>query len=270
MLDRRPPAGPAPDPPRPLVRPRSAGITIDRVGHRPSPPLRVARAPDPRRHRRDRPVPRRHAVPGAYVLGQRFQHHRNSNFIDGVGRDARYVAEHICHDSRRDYASANSTPPPEASPPMNTEQTHRGSIRSNSRTPSLHDGAAYDVIVVGARARRSRRRRCCSLAPGCGPCCSTAAAWVPTRSVDPRHDAWWCAPAGSLGTARRDRRRRHTAGEAHDVPCTATSRVVIDIKPAHGVDALYAPRRTLLDPLLVRAPLAEPASTCTTRRRCST
>jgi putative flavoprotein involved in K+ transport len=35
-------------------------------------------------------------VPGAYVLGQRFQHYRNSNFIDGVGRDARYVAEHIC------------------------------------------------------------------------------------------------------------------------------------------------------------------------------
>lgn len=34
-------------------------------------------------------------VPGAYVIGQRFQHHRNSNFIDGVGRDARHVAEHI-------------------------------------------------------------------------------------------------------------------------------------------------------------------------------
>src|SRR5690606_6021258 len=27
-------------------------------------------------------------VAGAYVLGQRFQHYRNSNFIDGVGRDA--------------------------------------------------------------------------------------------------------------------------------------------------------------------------------------
>jgi putative flavoprotein involved in K+ transport len=35
-------------------------------------------------------------VPGAYVLGQRFQHHRNSNFIDGVGRDAMFVADHIC------------------------------------------------------------------------------------------------------------------------------------------------------------------------------
>jgi putative flavoprotein involved in K+ transport len=34
-------------------------------------------------------------VPGAYVLGQRFQHYRNSNFIDGVGRDAAFVADHI-------------------------------------------------------------------------------------------------------------------------------------------------------------------------------
>jgi putative flavoprotein involved in K+ transport len=34
-------------------------------------------------------------VPGLYVLGQRFQHHRNSNFIDGVGRDAATVADHL-------------------------------------------------------------------------------------------------------------------------------------------------------------------------------
>jgi putative flavoprotein involved in K+ transport len=34
-------------------------------------------------------------VPGLYVLGQRFQHYRNSNFIDGVGRDAAAVAAHL-------------------------------------------------------------------------------------------------------------------------------------------------------------------------------
>jgi putative flavoprotein involved in K+ transport len=34
-------------------------------------------------------------VPGLYVVGQRFQHYRNSNFIDGVGRDAAAVAEHL-------------------------------------------------------------------------------------------------------------------------------------------------------------------------------
>jgi putative flavoprotein involved in K+ transport len=40
-------------------------------------------------------------MPGAYVLGQRFQHFRNSNFIDGVGRDAAYVATHIVASSIR-------------------------------------------------------------------------------------------------------------------------------------------------------------------------
>jgi putative flavoprotein involved in K+ transport len=34
-------------------------------------------------------------VPGLYVLGQRFQHHRRSNFIGGVGTDAAVVAHHI-------------------------------------------------------------------------------------------------------------------------------------------------------------------------------
>lgn len=33
--------------------------------------------------------------PGVYVLGMRLQHRRNSSFIDGVGRDAEYVASHI-------------------------------------------------------------------------------------------------------------------------------------------------------------------------------
>jgi putative flavoprotein involved in K+ transport len=34
-------------------------------------------------------------IPGMYVLGQRFQHTRRSNFIDGVGRDAVFVADHL-------------------------------------------------------------------------------------------------------------------------------------------------------------------------------
>jgi putative flavoprotein involved in K+ transport len=42
------------------------------------------------RHRRGRTP-----VPGLYVLGQRFQHRRSSNFIGGVGRDAAFVADHI-------------------------------------------------------------------------------------------------------------------------------------------------------------------------------
>jgi len=34
-------------------------------------------------------------LPGLYVVGLRFQRHRNSNFIGGVGRDARFVADHL-------------------------------------------------------------------------------------------------------------------------------------------------------------------------------
>jgi putative flavoprotein involved in K+ transport len=34
-------------------------------------------------------------VPGLYVLGQRLQHRRSSNFIGGVGRDAAFVTRHL-------------------------------------------------------------------------------------------------------------------------------------------------------------------------------
>ena len=34
-------------------------------------------------------------APGLYVLGQHFQHFRSSSLIDGVGRDAAFVAEHL-------------------------------------------------------------------------------------------------------------------------------------------------------------------------------
>ena len=49
-------------------------------------------------------------VPGAYVLGQRFQHYRNSNFIDGVGRDAHYIAN-ICR-TRRQLTAVSTGPVP--------------------------------------------------------------------------------------------------------------------------------------------------------------
>jgi putative flavoprotein involved in K+ transport len=37
--------------------------------------------------------------PGLYVLGLRFQHRRSSHFIDGVGHDARHLADHIARAS---------------------------------------------------------------------------------------------------------------------------------------------------------------------------
>ncbi len=43
-------------------------------------------------------IAQRHGLtsePGLYVLGQRFQHRRDANFIDGVRHDAAYVGRHI-------------------------------------------------------------------------------------------------------------------------------------------------------------------------------
>jgi putative flavoprotein involved in K+ transport len=34
-------------------------------------------------------------APGLYVVGQYFQHRRDSGFIDGVRHDARYVVDHL-------------------------------------------------------------------------------------------------------------------------------------------------------------------------------
>lgn len=45
-------------------------------------------------------------VPGLYALGLRFMRRRNSNFIDGVGDDARFVADHIAGRDRAGRAVA--------------------------------------------------------------------------------------------------------------------------------------------------------------------
>jgi putative flavoprotein involved in K+ transport len=46
------------------------------------------------------------AVEGLYVVGQRFQHRRDSNFIDGVRHDASYLARHIAHRRARSEPAA--------------------------------------------------------------------------------------------------------------------------------------------------------------------
>lgn len=44
--------------------------------------------------------------PGLYVLGLRFLRRRNSNFIDGVGRDAQELADHLCRHLECDALAA--------------------------------------------------------------------------------------------------------------------------------------------------------------------
>jgi|SRR5712691_10541713 len=74
---------------------RRAGITsvIWATGYRPAYPWLPSSALDHHgeiRHRRGVTD-----VPGLYALGLRFLHRRNSSFVDGVGRDARFVAAHL-------------------------------------------------------------------------------------------------------------------------------------------------------------------------------
>ena len=72
-------------------------------------------------------------VPGLYVLGQRFQHRRDSNFIDGVRHDADAPVP----------AHRRPAPPP-----------RRRGLDPRKEPPDMNPSTAtrHDVIVVGARA----------------------------------------------------------------------------------------------------------------------
>jgi putative flavoprotein involved in K+ transport len=51
------------------------------------------------------------AAPGVYVVGQRFQHRRDSGFIDGARHDARAVVQHLLTGSTSDVADGLSEEP---------------------------------------------------------------------------------------------------------------------------------------------------------------
>jgi putative flavoprotein involved in K+ transport len=113
------------------------------------------------------------AVPGAYVLGQRFQHYQNSNFIDGVGRDAQYVAKHISrrsrHLSRATYAPLSDQKRAQTSCTKSTDPRHS---KTAHRTTSSSSEPAPPAPPPP----------CCSLGMDCESCSSTAAPSAPTPS----------------------------------------------------------------------------------------
>ena len=123
-----------------------------------------------------------------------------------------------------------------------------------SHDEPLRDGSRYDVIVVGARAAGAATAMLLARGGVRTLLLDRAAAGADTLSTHAlmRGGVVQLARWGLLdeiidaGTPAV-RRTTFRYGE---------ERVVISIKPAHGVDALYAPRRTLLDPVLVRASLA--------------
>jgi flavin-dependent dehydrogenase len=125
-------------------------------------------------------------------------------------------------------------------------------------TPALQTGAAFDVIVVGARAA------------------GAATAMLLARSgLDVLVLERGALGADTLSThaiMRGGVLQLSRWGVLDDIVAAGTppvkrttfsysdASVVIDIKPSLGVDALYAPRRTVLDPALVSAAVAAGAS----------
>jgi putative flavoprotein involved in K+ transport len=107
-----------PDRPRPLAPTRvvldldlrSAGIrtVVWATGHRRAYPWLRLPVLDTRGEIRQRRG--RTPVAGLFVLGQRFQHRRDSNFIGGVGRDAAVVADHIAGPSRLTEETSHARP----------------------------------------------------------------------------------------------------------------------------------------------------------------
>jgi putative flavoprotein involved in K+ transport len=87
------PVRPAPSPDRLALNDRRIASVVWATGHRRTYPWLHVPVRDEYgeiRHRRGITP-----VPGLYVLGQHFQHARNSDSIDGVGRDAEFVADHL-------------------------------------------------------------------------------------------------------------------------------------------------------------------------------
>ena len=152
-------------------------------------------------------------VPGLYVLGQRFQHTRSSNFIDGVGRDAAFVADHL--------GRTAPSPAAEGAPPMHPDRPH------------------YDVVVVGARAA------------GAATAMLLARAGLRVLVVDrSRYGADTLSTHALMRGGVLQLQRWGLLDRIIDAGTPAIRRttfryadddVAVTIKPSHGVDALYAP-----------------------------
>jgi flavin-dependent dehydrogenase len=117
--------------------------------------------------------------------------------------------------------------------------------------PTLRTGSLYDVIVVGSRAA------------GTATAMLLARQGLRTLLLDERPlgadtlSTHALMRGGVLQLARWGVLDEIIAAGTPPVRRTTFrhggENIVISIKPSHGVDALYAPRRTLLDPLLAHA-----------------
>jgi putative flavoprotein involved in K+ transport len=168
--------------------------------------------------------------PGLYVLGLQFQCRRKSAFIDGVGLDADELAEHL---SSR-----------EAGP-------GRRIRRRNVLCGEFTLRSCYDAVIIGARCA------------GAATAMLLARQGLKVLAVDrSRHGSDTLSTHALMRGAVI---QLHRWGLLDKVRATGTPPVstttfhyrekcvAVAIKPREGVDALYAPRRTVLDPILADA-----------------
>ena len=156
-----------------------------------------------------------HREPGLYVIGLHFLSRRNSSFIDGVGADAQAIAT------------------PFASPPPERGRHDRAVRRPDRRRPRgrrRHRAAAGAGRPrrAGDRSRPARQR----------------------HALDPLADAarvlqllrWGALPRLIAAGTPPIRGSRFYYGDG------ATT---VGVKNRDGIDALFAPRRTVLDRVLI-------------------
>jgi 2-polyprenyl-6-methoxyphenol hydroxylase-like FAD-dependent oxidoreductase len=143
----------------------------------------------------------------------------------------------------------------------------------NTSESTLRTGAAYDVIVVGARVAGAATAMLLARSDLDVLVLERGAFGADTLSTHA------IMRGGVLQLSRWDVLDDIVAAGTPAVKRTtfsySDSCVTIDIKPSPGVDALYAPRRTVLDPALVGAARrstdccaeANGSSACTPRPR---
>jgi putative flavoprotein involved in K+ transport len=177
---------------------------------------------------------------GLYVLGLNFQRRRNSSFIDGVGDDAAFIARHLV-DTMKNVPVENVTVP------INP-------VTAFSTRSSGHTRRGFDVVIAGARCA------------GAATALRLARAGARVLVID--RGMYGTDTLSTHALMRGAVLLLHRWGVLPKIVAAATppirsatfsyrtAETTLPIDSKYGVDALYAPRRALLDRVLVDAAIA--------------
>ena len=155
----------------------------------------------------------------------------------------------------RTSSTASAATPP-SSPTTSSRRTCPSPVRLNGADTHVHQTAPrYDAVIVGARAAGAATAMLLARA-GLRVLVVDRSRYgadtLSTHALDARPASSSCtAGASSTGSSTPARRR-----PPHHVPLRRRATSPCRSSRRYGVDALYAPRRTVLDPVLVDAAVA--------------